>query len=219
MTATNAVQVRTLALADLTEADLEASRAVLSDAERQRADRFVFPASRSEYIAAHGLVRQMLGDLVGCAPADLVFAVAKEGGKPFLTDPPGAGIDFSLSHATGMVACAVGFGCAVGIDLESLDRRVSLGIARRFFAADEYAWLTGLAEDAQPAAFLHLWTLKEAVAKAVGLGIQLGFGAFSMRPDPPRLELPPPGFGTGWRLEQWQPGPGHVAALAVLERL
>lgn len=214
MTETSAVHVRTLALATLTEADLEACRAVLSDDERERAGRFVFPANRVEYIAAHGLVRQTLGALVGRAPADLVFAVPEEGGKPFLADPSGHGIDFNLSHTTGMVACAVGIGCAVGIDLEPLDRRIELGIARRFFAADEYQWLTDLDDGARAAGFLRLWTLKEAVAKAVGLGLQLGFDAFSVRPDPPRLEVPPPGFATAWRLQQWQPGPGHLAALA-----
>ncbi len=214
MSEASAVHVRTLALAGLTDADLEACRAVLSDDERERADRFVFPSNRAEYFAAHGLVRQLVGELVGRAPADLVFAVPDGGGKPFLVDPPGQGLDFNLSHTTGMVACAVGIGCAVGIDLEPLDRRVELNIARRFFARDEYQWLTGLDDGDRQAGFLNLWTLKEAVAKAVGLGIQLGFEAFSVRPDPPRLEIPPRGFATDWHLQQWRPGPGHLAALA-----
>lgn len=187
---------------------------LLSPDERERAGRFAFAADRRQYVAAHGMVRLLLGELLGADPAGLRFASG--GGKPRLIEPLVPGLDLSLSHAAGIAACAVAFGRLIGIDAEPLSRRVGPGVARRFLAADEAAWLDSVPPDGRAERLLDLWTLKEALAKAVGLGIQIGFGRLSLRPDPPRaIRLPPEaGAAAAWRFAQWRPTTGHVAAVA-----
>ncbi|MBF0307832.1 MAG: 4'-phosphopantetheinyl transferase superfamily protein [Alphaproteobacteria bacterium] len=203
------VHVRVLPV-DETEADQSA----LSPDERQRAARFAFAADRRQYVTAHGMARSLIAELLGADPAGLRFAAG--GGKPRLIEPAVADLDLSLSHAAGIAACAVSFGGLIGIDVEPLARRVAPRVARRFLATDEAAWLEARPPECRPEDFLALWTLKEAFAKALGLGIQVGFGRFSLRPDPPRaIHLPrEAGAARAWRFAQWRPTPLHVAALA-----
>ncbi len=212
------VHIRTLALDGLEPAHLADFAAVLCPEERQRADRYLRPVHSAEYVAAHGLLRRMLGELLDIDPAALVFATSPGGGKPFLAEPQVVGLDINLSHTTGMVACAVAFGGVVGVDVEWRERRVGSDVVRHVLTEDESHWLQGLPDSEQDVGFLRLWTLKEAVAKALGQGLSLSFNSFSVRPDPPRLLFLPPEGVTAWHLEQWHTASGHVAAVACHPR-
>lgn len=157
---------------------------LLSAEERIRAERRVRDSSRRQFILAHGLKRLMLSAATGADPLSLRFAARDAYGKPMLLGEPD--LDFSLTHTTGAVACAVVTGggpeTAVGIDLEAADRRITLELADRFFAVDETAWIR--AQSQPEAAFLGIWTLKEAFVKAAGRGLALGLTQFSVRPPP-----------------------------------
>ena len=105
------------------------------------------------------------------APADWIFDKTPLG-KPFLRNPLDAAPAFSLSHTRGLVACAVTHGADVGVDVEGIDRDVdSAGIASRFFAPQEAAHLMALDEETRRGRFFELWTLKEALVKALGVGM------------------------------------------------
>jgi 4'-phosphopantetheinyl transferase len=208
-----------LHLDTLDEPQLARLSDLLDPAEREQAGRFVFAVNRREYIAAHGLLRCLLAEETGLDAASLRFSRAGRGAKPRLDGPEGQGLDFNISHTKGLVVCALLRGGELGVDAEHLGRSLDLALARRFFAADEAEWLEGQANAAQ--AFVQLWTLKEALVKAVGQGIAMGLGDFSVRPDPPRLlrvDTPLLGRLQQWRL--WQPPPGagpaseHSLALA-----
>ena len=74
----------------------------------------------------------------------------------------------SLSHSGGWVACAVADAAAVGIDIEVHNlRRNFTGIAAAAFGPEEQWRIAGEG----PSAFYRIWTLKEAMAKASGVGI------------------------------------------------
>ena len=63
----------------------------------------------------------------------------------------------------------------LGVDLECRQRKVNaLPLAQRFFADSEFRYLQGLPSEIRAAAFLRLWTGKEAVLKALGRGISSG---------------------------------------------
>lgn len=107
-------------------------------------------------------------------------------GKPRLP-PPFDGLGFSWSHSGDVAVLAIGRGPAgflLGVDVETERPRArALELARRFFAADEAAWLESLPEDRRVAGFLALWTAKEAVLKAHGGGLSYGLhrAAFTLR--------------------------------------
>jgi 4'-phosphopantetheinyl transferase len=188
--------------------------ALLDAGERARAEAFRFPEDRRDYVAAHGLKRELLGRWLGFEPAALRFARAEPGGRPLLATPGVAGCQFSLTHTRGLVGCVAARGFAVGIDAEAAERPVGPGLAEQALAAAELAWLGRQPEALRSAAFMRIWTLKEALLKAVGLGLA-GLRQCAVLPTPPTVLALPPGMDQdGWRLAQWEPAPGHIAALA-----
>ena len=212
------VMVESLRLDDLGAGDESALSALLDDEERRRTARLASVSHRREYAAAHGLLRRMIGECIGVDPATLRFTRQDPSGKPRLAEPAGGmDIDFSLTHTNGLVAAAVVEGAVVGIDAEPSDRRVEPGLARRFFAADEADWLDSLPENERNKGFFRLWTLKEALLKALGAGIAGGLASFSVRTDPPRI-LPGSQLikdPTAWHFRQSEPGGRHILSLAV----
>jgi hypothetical protein len=74
-----------------------------------------------------------------------------------------------LSHSGGHVACGVPARGVVGVDLEWFAPRRVLPLAEFAFSAGETAALAAVPESRRGEAFLDLWVLKEAAAKALGL--------------------------------------------------
>jgi len=153
---------------------------MLSAAEYQRWQRFVFARDRDRFLLARALVRSVLGQYLHVPPASLVFS-ANRWGKPEL-DPaahPGHCLQFNLSHTTGLAVLAVSQGVALGVDVEDVRREVEmLALARRYFAVQEVEELQSLPEAQQRERFFALWTLKEAYVKARGLGMHLSLQSF-----------------------------------------
>ena len=131
--------------------------------------------------------------------------------------------DTGWSHSGEQLLLALGRGVTLGVDLERLRPRPrALELADRFFAPGEAGRLQALAPERRELAFLRLWCAKEAVLKAHGRGLAFGlhrleFGPGDDRPDAPLQLLasdPELGAASGWRLHEWIPHPGYLAALA-----
>ena len=96
-------------------------------------------------------------------PMPPLESTCSEAGKPALQDGPA----FSLSHSGERVLCALSDE-AVGADLQQL-RPCNSALVRRFFTAEEGAWLEEQRE--RDLAFSLLWSLKESYVKLLGSGI------------------------------------------------
>ena len=200
----------------LTSTDFAAARfpVELADDELQL---WFFPAD-SRFVTAATL-RALLCAYLRCAQADLVIGQA-EHGKPFLIRP--AGLEFNLSHSRHALLVGLSRAQALGVDIETTQRmRPAMDLAKRFFAASEAAALELLAEGpARQEAFLRLWSVKEAVVKALGRG--LGFGLSELEfvidgdGEPSRLNVISASAGTvpEWQIIRLRPGSGYVGALA-----
>jgi 4'-phosphopantetheinyl transferase len=141
-----------------------------------------------------------------------------EHGKPRVAGEPT--LEFNLSHSGGAMLVALSRSQPLGVDIEMPRRtRPVLALARRWFDPIEAAALESLPEADQQAAFLHLWSCKEAVLKALGRGI--GFGL-----DRAAFDMDVAGNITGlrqldgeltpaaWHLVRLRPAAGWVGALA-----
>jgi 4'-phosphopantetheinyl transferase len=197
---------------------LLAWRASLTEAERARADRFVFPRDGDRFVASRGQLREQLGGWLGQAPAAVVLDTERNG-KPYLPDAPE--LLFNLSHTRdrGLLALTwrtCGPDERLGVDLEATRPLSDLaGLARTAFSRRERAQVLALPPEAQLAAFYEVWTKKEAVIKAFGDGIAYGLGRFSV----PLLGQPL-GFedqaeeASSWTVVGLDVGDGAQAALA-----
>jgi 4'-phosphopantetheinyl transferase len=121
----------------------------------------------------------------------------------------------SLSHTRGCAACMVGRRHDVGIDVEACDLAAPDDTPPAWLSADEQTVLARLAPVARADATVRLWTLKEALAKAVGRGLSLPFGDIRFSIDPPRLVSAPRAGQGRWQFAQWRPTPTHMLSAAV----
>ncbi len=152
-----------------------ACRSLLSADERDREARTLAARARETFVVARGLLRALIGTYLGLPAGDIAFAYTPLG-RPWL--PPSAGrppLQFSVSHSGGRVAIAFTQLARLGIDIERVRATPDCeAIAARFFARAERDALAALPGDARTSAFFSCWTRKEAVLKAVGLGISGG---------------------------------------------
>jgi 4'-phosphopantetheinyl transferase len=183
---------------------LDELAAMLDDEERARWRRFVFAGDRHDFPVSHGLVRCALARQAGVPPGAWTFETNRFG-RPEIAGPAaGRGLRFSLSHTKGLVALAVAREREIGIDVEELARELPADVARSMFTSDELAAIGGLRGEPQHERSTELWTLKEAYAKARGLGLSLGFRGFSIDFGPQsgeKIKVASPAHDDG---RQWQ---------------
>lgn len=196
-------------------AAIVALRPLLDAYEQTRAERFRQAADRDAYIAAHALLRTMLSRFTGVGPATLRFLI-DENGKPSLDPAQGpTDLHFSLSHTRGLVACAVGRPCPVGIDVEAWREPAPIELAARYFAPAEARLVAERAPAERSAAFYRLWTLKESYLKATGQGFAVPLESFAFSLDPVTIAVAAPDSAAAWEFTERQPSPVHSLAVAV----
>ncbi len=169
---------------------------VLSSEEQRRAGLFRRPDARRRFVAARVGLRTILGRYLGTSAAGVPLGF-EPAGKPRLA-PTADGepsLQFNLSHSGELALVAVAEKCDVGVDVERLRpvRRLA-EIATRFFSRQERDAILAADPAVQVEAFLRCWTGKEAVLKAIGLGLGHPLDAFDAWPVDPRgqwIELPP----------------------------
>ncbi|HEV2343403.1 MAG TPA: 4'-phosphopantetheinyl transferase superfamily protein [Actinocrinis sp.] len=88
----------------------------------------------------------------------------------------GAAVHVSVSHGRGVLAAAASTDFPVGVDVEAVRRIPVRNLARRWLRAAEAEWIERREPDERIVAFLWLWTQKEALGKARGLGLAGGAG-------------------------------------------
>jgi 4'-phosphopantetheinyl transferase len=204
-------------------ADGEAARAaiaVLSADERERAQRFILPRHRLQFVERRAALRRLLGERLGVAAARVRLSTAIDG-KPSLAAPlDRSGVTFNQSHCGDLSVYAFASRTDVGIDVEAIrviedaDHVASIAFSKR-----EYETYERLPPSDKPIGFLNCWTRKEAFVKAVGSGLSHsldGFDVSLMPNEPPRLlRLGSIDGSSGWQLHSFFPVSGFIAALAA----
>ena len=114
---------------------------------------------------AHAWLRGCMG-----VPADTDLRMGHNAhGKPYLRDDPEW--QFNLSHSKHHLAIVCGHTPhSLGIDIESYPRTIRPAVVEASLSAVEFAHYQQAAEPLRY--WLQVWTLKEALLKAAGVGIQ-----------------------------------------------
>jgi 4'-phosphopantetheinyl transferase len=198
---------------------------LLSKSEIDRAGRFHHERDRQRFTAAHGETRRRLAQRAGVEPASLSFGFAAHG-KPFISGPDAARRwHFNLTHSGDFAVLAVTDGVAVGVDIEQWqDIRAGPSVARRYFSEAEQSVYINSAPSRRRETFFRIWTRKEAVIKALGLGLSMPLDAFDVCEQ--NAWLAAPRFRVervldelipqqDWHLQRLPAPQGYTAALAI----
>jgi 4'-phosphopantetheinyl transferase len=162
---------------------LEKAEQLLTAAELQRAGAFRFGRHRRRFVVRRAMRRVLLAHLARIAPSELAIEESAEG-KPFLRD---ADLEFNASHSGDLAVIVTGC-TSLGVDVESLDRRVDyLRFARHSFTEEEFGEIERCRGDDLPLAFFNCWTGKEAYVKAIGLGLGKDLRSFAVNCAPGEL--------------------------------
>jgi 4'-phosphopantetheinyl transferase len=202
---------------------------LLDHVERSRWAAYRRDADRERFLVGCALAKTVIAARTGQRAAEVSFdrtcpRCGKPHGKPAVR--PG-GPQFSVAHSGDLVAVAVA-AAPVGVDVEQVDGRPRepgggdpAALAHLVLAEPERAALAAVHPSGQARAFLVAWTRKEAVTKATGDGLRVPFGdvVVTSHTAAPRLVAWPYPWDPGRvSLLDLDPGPGYVAALAVLGR-
>ncbi|MEU0332453.1 4'-phosphopantetheinyl transferase superfamily protein [Streptomyces sp. NPDC006193] len=189
-------------------------RALLDPVESARYEATADPLSRQQFLVGCALTRLVLGRLLGTPAAEVPLRrVCPRCGGPHgkvALDPAavsGTDLRFSVSHSGPLVGLAVCRGADVGLDVERIEEAPDVDlVAPRILSAAELAVLRSFAPADRPGALLRYWTRKEAVLKALGIGLRL---------PPLRLEVSAPGAPA--RVDRWQDRPELVPRLRLAD--
>jgi 4'-phosphopantetheinyl transferase len=202
------LELHLLRVADVELAALDTS--ALDAEERTRAAAFAAASDRNGFVAAHLLLRGLLGARLASAPNELRFIrepcplCGEAHGRPALL---GAPAEFSLSRASGLVLIAIAPG-PVGVDIEAHAQPETASEVARLLHPAERAEIAAAPPSQRAALFTRIWTRKEAYLKALGSGITDDLAADYLGLAQPSA-LPP-----GWNVLEVPVGPGFAAAVA-----
>jgi len=163
----------------LAEAVDPADFALLDEFEQARARRFHAARDAAAFTTTRAGARRAVADLLGVAAQAVRFGRRvcpgcgdKEHGPPSIVRPP-VPLAISLSRTAGCGVLAVRAGSWIGVDVEAYRPVESDALAELVLTPSETTQILGLPPEGPDRThrFHTAWTRKEAVVKAVGLGL------------------------------------------------
>jgi 4'-phosphopantetheinyl transferase len=168
------------------------------------------------WLVSRGALREILAAELGTSAPSVRLELGPHGRPGFDPLTHQTDLDFNLSHSGDVALMATGRGLRVGVDVERLRRgRDPLRVANRYFSPAEVEAVRAFPQADRPAAFLRYWTAKEALAKGLGLGLQVPIGQLELAAQPGGTMVPVR-LARDWRLVELTDLPsGYCGALAV----
>ena len=177
---------------------------------------------------SRGLLRLILAQYLDLPPAEIEIDrscpdCARPHGRPRLRTPPGGTVgamEFSVSHGGDLLVFAFADRAPVGVDVEPVGAVEEVGAELvEFTLSDaERLRLLELPAAQRRRIFLHHWTGKEAILKALGTGLDVEPQAVSLPPFPidgkASVALPGSTPVDLW-ISDVDVGPAHICTLAT----
>jgi 4'-phosphopantetheinyl transferase len=155
--------------------------------ERERAASFLREEPGRRWVAARWALRRVLESYLGEPAAEIELELG-DNGKPRLRH--GDGIEFNLSHSSGLALVAVTEGCEVGVDIELIEPgRDLVALAERALPQEDVIAIRRASALKRAAVFYVAWTRHEARVKCLGTG--LGSAATPARTAVETLDVGP----------------------------
>ena len=153
----------------------------LDDEERLRWQHYRHDGARRRFALCRAALRAILCGQLGCGNGQLAFG-ASDHGKPYaLVKGKPAPIGFNVSHGSAHGLIAFAAEGRLGVDLEERSTTRDLdGLISSVLGPGEQAELAMAHGNHRLHLFYHLWTVKEALIKALGTGHSLDVSRFEV---------------------------------------
>lgn len=143
----------------------------LSEEEVLKANRFLIEKDRNAFIVCRALLRTYLSVFLKIKPPLIEFKYSING-KPFLRSS--INTHFNVSHSEGVFVIGISLDGPIGVDVESTFRKMNVDILKNVLLnARELQYLQQVNQKSLNEVFIHFWTAKEAVLKALGCGLSI----------------------------------------------
>lgn len=152
----------------------------LNDEERRRASRYHNEMDRRRFAVTRSALRELLSVCTNMPAAALQFGTLARG-RPILIDAEH--VSFNVSHSGSAALVAISRSRTVGVDIERDNPRLDWrALTSLVCTVSELGELDAMPHYLQRRAFFRCWTAKEAILKALGLGITEGLQALTTHP-------------------------------------
>lgn len=156
----------------------------LSIDEVEKANRFHFEKDRNCYIVCRAILRSLLSDCISVAPDEIIFDYNSYGKPELSTAQNHHNYNFNLSHSGNYGMIGISNGNKIGVDIEKhKDIDGLMQIAENYFSKREVKLLSQNSGNKLIELFYTIWTQKEALIKASGMGLSFGLDHWSIEPD------------------------------------
>ena len=146
----------------------------MSKDEWARQQRFLPPDVQRRFGACRGRLRHLLGAMLELDPIKIQFEYNSTG-KPRLAKRHRSTLEFNVSHSGDWAVFGFGQATPVGVDTELFERRTNFkALAPLVLNDNERAKLELLPPADHNLAIMRAWVAKEALLKAIGIGIGSG---------------------------------------------
>ncbi len=146
----------------------------LDQEEQSRRQRFLHDGARRRFALCRAALRAILCSRLGCPNQQLAFGASHHGKPHALVDGQPAPIGFNVSHGSAHGLIAVAAAGRLGVDVEERSTRRDLdGLIGSVLGPGEQVELAMARGKRRLHLFYHLWTVKEALIKALGTGHSL----------------------------------------------
>ena len=196
---------------------------LLTTAEREMLFRQRSAMARRDFLAARSLTRTALNEFTGGEARRLEFRLSASGEATLAGPPDLCGLRVSTSRAGGVAICAIGERVDLGAHVETLHSVGSdaLALAELVASPRERRAILVASSTTRSHRLLTLWTMKEALSRATGLGLRfptrnvtvLTEGGVPLRF--PIFDVAPAAGAPRWHLACRELTQRHLAAVAV----
>ncbi|MFG2718593.1 4'-phosphopantetheinyl transferase family protein [Streptomyces sp. NPDC048416] len=198
---------------------------LLNAAEAENARRIKSATGAAQYVTCRAAVRRVLAEVLRVPHGEISLGrkpcpecgSAEHGPPAVLTPDAGRAIHLSLSHTGGLGMLAVSR-LPVGVDVEAERDQWSPELADKVLSPRERASVLATPAPARTRAFLRCWTRKEAVLKAVGIGIVTTLSALETHPEltgPVEMTTDALGSLSAWQVMDVKVPEGWTASVAL----
>lgn len=191
--------------------NIEPYQTLLSPKEVIRKNKYITQTLKDKYAISRGGLRMILSKYLSVSSETIDFSYSKFGKPSIISTQNTENVFFNLSHSGNLALCIVSSIIDIGVDVE-LRKPIQdvLDIAKLVCTEEEYKILLNDGEKNLQKNFYRIWTRKEALVKALGVGLSCSLNCLSvtfLENDSPKL------LKLNWRKES--PAGWHLGGLDI----